>query len=299
MAVNADGATAAGRSAGPGRAAWHRGTHPAPHPRGRAGRAPRLPAGPHRRRDHGAVPRPGPGPPDRHRGDRAAAPGRAGHLGLAARPGGRADRLGPGAAAAGHGLPDLPRARRRLVPRRRPGEAARAVPRGQPRRLGPGRAQLPPVHDRDRRPDPARHRLRDGHPAGRRGGRGRRGGHRLLRRRRDQPGRRQRGVHLGVGVQRPGRVLLPEQPVGDLRAAGAAEPDPAVPAGQRLRLPRRPGRRQRRARLPRGHPEGAAGGPRGPGPDADRGVHLPDGRAHHHRRPDPVPAGQPSSRRGS
>ena len=27
-----------------------------------------------------------------------------------------------------------------------------------------------------------------------------------------------------------------------------------------------------------------------PGPDADRGVHLPDGRAHHHRRPDPVPA---------
>ena len=30
----------------------------------------------------------------------------------------------------------------------------------------------------------------------------------------------------------------------------------------------------------------------GPGPDADRGVHLPDGRAHHHRRPDPVPAGQ-------
>ena len=29
---------------------------------------------------------------------------------------------------------------------------------------------------------------------------------------------------------------------------------------------------------------------RGPGPDADRGVHLPDGRAHHDRRPDPLPA---------
>ena len=28
----------------------------------------------------------------------------------------------------------------------------------------------------------------------------------------------------------------------------------------------------------------------GPGPDADRGLHLPDGRAHHHRRPDQVPA---------
>ena len=34
-----------------------------------------------------------------------------------------------------------------------------------------------------------------------------------------------------VGVQRPGRVLLPEQPVGHLRAAGEAVPDPAVPAG--------------------------------------------------------------------
>ena len=49
-------------------------------------------------------------------------------------------------------------------------------------------------------------------------------------------------------VQRAGRVLLPEQPVGDLRADRAADPDPAVPAGPRLRLPRRPGRRQRRAR---------------------------------------------------
>ena len=34
----------------------------------------------------------------------------------------------------------------------------------------------------------------------------------------------------------------------------------------------------------------AAAGPRGPGPDARRGVHLPDGRAHHDRRPDPLPA---------
>ena len=123
------------------------------------------------------------------------------------------------------------------------------------------------------------------------GGRGR-GGHRLLRRRRHQPGRRERGVRLVVGLQRPGRVLLPEQPVRDLRAGRAAEPGPDLPAGERLRLPRRPGRRQRRARLLRGDQAGAAGRPRGPGPDADRGVHLPDGRAHHHRRPHQVPARQ-------
>ncbi len=53
---------------------------------------------------------------------------------------------------------------------------------------------------------------------------------RLLRRRRQQPGRRQRGVHLRLVLQRAGRVLLPEQPVGDLRADRAADPDPAVPA---------------------------------------------------------------------
>ena len=125
-----------------------------------------------------------------------------------------------------------------------------------------------------------------------------RGGDRLLRRRRHQPGRRERGVRLGVGVQRPGGLLLPEQPVRDLRAAGAAEPGPDLPAGQRLRLPRHPGRRQRRARLLRGDPPGDAGRPRGPGPHAHRGLHLPDGRAHHHRRPHQVPARRASSRPG-
>ena len=105
-----------------------------------------------------------------------------------------------------------------------------------------------------------------------------------------QPGRRQRGVHLRRVLQRPGRVLLPEQPVGDLRADRAPDPDPALPAGARLRLPRRPRRRQRRARDVRRHPGRPAAGPRGPGPDARRGLHLPDGRAHHDRRPDPLPA---------
>ena len=67
---------------------------------------------------------------------------------------------------------------------------------------------------------------------------------------------------------------------------------PLLPARRRLRLPRRPGRRQRRPRRPRGDPGGAGRRPRGPGPDLHRGVHLPDGRAHHLRRPDPLPAGQ-------
>ena len=44
------------------------------------------------------------------------------------------------------------------------------------------------------------------------------GGDRLLRRRGHQPGRCQRGFHLRQLVQRPDRVLLPEQPVGHLGA---------------------------------------------------------------------------------
>ena len=182
---------------------------------------------PHRRGAARALPRPRPGPPGRRRGDRPAAPGRARHLGQPARPGGRPGRLRPRAARGRLRLPDLPRARRRLVPRRRPAQPARPVPRRQPRRLGPEREELPPLHDRHRRADAARHRLRDGHAEGRR----RRRRHRLLRRRRDQPGRRQRGVHLRQRLQRPGRVLLPEQPVGDLRAAREADPHPALPAG--------------------------------------------------------------------
>ena len=98
---------------------------------------------------------------------------------------------------------------------------------------------------------------------------------------------------FAVGLQRAGRVLLPEQPVGDLRAAGAAEPHPALPAGRAASASPASGstattcspclavtRQALQAR------------PRRPGPDAHRGVHLPDGRAHHLRRPDPVPAGQ-------
>ena len=230
---------------------------------------------------------------------------RQGELGLwASCLGQEAAQVGAGRAlrGAGHGLPDLPRARRGLVPRRRPGDPARHVPRGQPRRLEPEREQLQPLHHRARRADPARGRLRDGRGARRRGRHRRAGpGHRgagLLRRRRVQPGRRQRGLHLGGRGQPAGGLLLPEQPVGDLGGGRAPEPGAAVPARVRLRLPRHPDRRQRRAGLPGGQPGGAGRGPLRAGPDPDRGLHLPDGRAHHLRRPDPVPARRTSWRPG-
>ena len=229
---------------------------PAAHPRGRARRAPRVRRRTSRTstdedlrgfyRDLVLI---------RRVDAEATALQRQGELGIwASLLGQEAAQVGSGRAlrAAGLRLPDLPRARRRLVPRGRPAQPARPVPRRQPRRLGPEREELPPLHDRHRRPDAARHRLRDGHPARRRRRhrrpRPRRRRHRLLRRRRDQPGRRQRGVRLRRGQQRPGRVLLPEQPVGHLRAQRAADPHPALPARPRLRLPRRAGRRQRRAR---------------------------------------------------
>jgi pyruvate dehydrogenase E1 component alpha subunit len=63
-----------------------------------------------------------------------------------------------------------------------------------------------------------------------------------------------------------------------------------IPLYPRVRLPRHQGRRQRRARVPGRYPRGAAGRQGRPGTHAHRGVHLPDGRAHHDRRPDALPA---------
>ena len=145
------------------------------------------------------------------------------------------------------------------------------------RRLGPAGEALPPLHDRHRQPDPARHRLRHGHHQGRcrRRPRDRRGGHRLLRRRRVEPGRRQRGLRLGERLQRPDRLLLPEQPVGHLDADGDPEPHPALQARRGLRLPGRPGRRQRRPRVLRGHP-------------ARRSTTPAPGRARRSSRPSPT-----------
>ena len=144
------------------------------------------------------LPRHGAHPPHRHRGHRAPAPRRARHLGPAARPGGRADRRRPRAAPAGLRLPDLPRARRRLLPRRRPAQPARPLPRRRPGRLGPQRQQLRPLHDRDRRPDPARHRLRHGHAARRR----RRHRRPRARRRGDRPLRRRRLAARATSTRR-------------------------------------------------------------------------------------------------
>ena len=97
----------------------------------------------------------------------------------------------------------------------------------------------------------------------------------------------------------PDRLLLPEQPVGHLRAQRAADPHPALPARPRLRLPRRAGRRQRRARGVCRDQARARGGPLRPGPDPRRGVHLPDGRPHDLGRPDQVPRLRRGRGRGS
>ncbi len=102
------------------------------------------------------------------------------------------------------------------------------------------------------------------------------------------PGRRQRGLRLRRRSYEPCRLLLPEQPVGHLRARREADPQPAVPAGPRLRLPRRARRRQRHPRDVRRHQQ-ASTRPARPRPHLHRGVHLPDGRPHHVRRPDEVP----------
>ena len=61
-----------------------------------------------------------------------------------------------------------------------------------------------------------------------------------------------------------------------------------LPAGQGLRLPRHPGGRQRRDRRPRRTRKALEQAREGKGPP-DRGVHLPDRRAHHRRRPHQVP----------
>ena len=155
---------------------------------------------------------------------------------------------------------------------------------------------IPPVHAGDRLADAARHRLRDG-PAARRRGRHRRpdarlGRRRVLRRRRHQPGRRQRGDRV--------RRELPDAPVvffcqnnqwAISEPVGRQSRAPLADRARRLRHPERPGRRQRRARQRTRSPRGASTRARARRrPDVHRGLHVPDGRAHHVRRPDPLPS---------
>ena len=179
------------------------------------------------------VPGHGAGPPVRPGGQRPAAAGPAQHLGAAARPGGRPDRRRPGDA------------HRRTWPSRPTASTASPGAAGSTRRScsgifrGTDQCGWDPKATRfnsytivignqvlnatgyamGQRFDGVEGRATgptaDGH---------RRGDHRVLRRRRHQPGRRARGHGLRRGLRRAGRLLLPEQPVGDLRAGRPGSP---------------------------------------------------------------------------
>ena len=113
-------------------------------------------------------------------------------------------------------------------------------------------------HSRHRRrlPAAARHRLRARDHARR----GQLRGPDVLRRRGHQRRRRGGGLRLRRQLRRAGRLLLPEQPVGHLRAGPPAVPRLHRPARPGLRHPRHAGRRQRCAGCPRRH--AARAGPR-------------------------------------
>ena len=116
-------------------------------------------------------------------------------------------------------------------------------------------------------------------------------GDRLLRRRRVLPGRRERGVRLRRVYNAPVVFFCQNNQWAISEPNERADPRAALPARRRLRLPGRPGRRQRRPRRAYAVTKAALERARtGNGPDADRGVHLPDGRAHHLRRPDAATA---------
>ena len=210
-----------------------------------------------------------------------------------------AAQIGAGRAMrpAGHGLPVLPGARRRLVPRSRPDRAAGHLPRHRPVRLGPEGDQVQQLHDRHRQPGAQRHRLRDG-PAVRRRKVGATDARRdeativLLRRRRHQPGRRARGHCLRRGLRRAGRLLLPEQPVGHLRADRAAVPGAAVQAVRRATASPASGSTATTCWPASPSPAGRWRSAAPATARCCRGLHLPDGRAHHLRRPHPLPAGR-------
>ena len=122
-----------------------------------------------------------------------------------------------------------------------PVDAARPLPRRQHRRLGPEREQLPPLHDRHRRPDAARDRLRDGRPARRRGGTGDDGARhrrdRLLRRRRHRAGRRQRVVRLRAVYNAPVVFFCQNNQWAISEPNERQTPHPALPARRGFGFP--------------------------------------------------------------
>ena len=243
------------------------------------------------------VPGHGAGPPVRPGGQRAAAAGPARHLGAAARPGGRADRRRPRAAPQDMAFPSY----------REHGVAwCRGI---DPTELlgifrGTDQGSWDPKATRFHsytivigNQVPQRHRLRDG-PAVR--------GAKVGRRTPDARGHHRASSATAPPARATCTRAWSSPPSTTRRSSSTARTtsgrSPSRPSGSpgcrctsgrtRLRLPRHPGRRQRRARLPGRHPLGAGGVPHRQRPGADRGVHLPDGRAHHLRRPDPLPAGR-------
>ena len=230
-------------------------------PRGPARRAPRLPARHHRRRDRRALPRPGDGPPHRHRGHRAAAPGRAGAVGLAARPGGGADRRRtraahprtwpsrPTASTASRGAARSTRSRCSActaaptwaagTPRRTTSTCTRSS--SARRRCTPTGYAMGVVRDGDvGTGDPDRDTavlafFGDGASS--------------------QGDVNEAFVWAGAG-NLPVVFFCQNNQWAISEPVERAEPRPAVPARGRFRLPRRPRRRQRRARLSRRHPQG-------------------------------------------
>ena len=206
----------------------------------------------------------------------------------AAGPGGRPDRLRAGAARGRLHLSLLPRDRGRLLPRRGHAGGPAPLARGGAVRLGFDEVRHGHGADRDRGAGPARGRLRPRDQAGRLGRRH----HHLLRRRRHQPGRRQRGPRFCRQLPGPGAVLLPEQPLGHLRAGPGAGPRPAGRPGRRIRHPRGAGGRQRRPGLPCRDPARAGPGPLRQRPRLHRSGDLPHGPTYDGRRSHPLPRPQ-------
>ena len=274
---------------------------PAAHPRGRAGRAPRLllRRRPERRRarpsDPRLLPRHGADPPHRRRGDRAAAPGRARPLGPAARPGGGADRLRPRAAPAGLRLPDLPRARRRLLPRASTRSACSACSAASTRAAGTRtRTTSTCTRSSSARRRCTRPATRWASSATATVGTG-------------DPDRDAAVIaYFGDGATSQGDVNEAFIFAASLQRARSSSSARTTSGRSPSRSSGRPASRSTSGppgfgfpgvrvdgndvlARPRGHPAALPARARRAGADLDRGVHLPDGRAHHLRRPDPLP----------
>ena len=152
-------------------------------------------------------------------------------------------------------------------------------------RLGPRRLRHRHARHRRRLAGAARHRLRARDHARRR----HLGRADLLRRRRHQRRRRRRGLRLRRQLRGARRLLLPEQPVGHLRAGPPAVARLHRPAGPGVRHPRA-SRSTATTCWPSSPPPGSRWpAPRRPGPDAHRGRDLPHGPAHDVGRPHPLP----------